>query len=106
MTMYPKPEKKQKPKKEQKDMFLQIWEEREHISELSGEYLGEEPNVWYFAHILGKGAYPQAKHDKENIMLVTQKEHWELDQNTHKAKANSLYKPFFDKQQELKERYS
>lgn len=112
--MYPKPTKKlktkakkvYKPKVGQVDMFLQIWKEREHKSELSGQYLGDEMNAWFFAHILGKGAFPQAKYDPDNIMLVTQDEHWQLDQNTHLVKTDSLYAPFFKKQEILKQKYA
>ena len=104
--MYPKPPKKQKkPKGEQKQMFMEIWEEREHVSELSGIHLGHLPNAWFFAHILSKGSNPHLKLVKENIMLVTQEEHWELDQNTHLAKENKLFQPFFDKAEELKIKY-
>ena len=111
---YPKPQKKiktkakkvYKPKVGQVDMFLLIWKEREHKSELSGAYLGDIPNAWFFAHILGKGAFPQAKYDLDNIMLVTQDEHWQLDQNTHLAKTDSLYAPFFQKQELLKQKYA
>lgn len=88
----------------QKDLFFEIWSEREHVSELSGKYLGEEPNAFFFAHILSKGAYPELKFCKENIMLVTQDEHWQLDQNTHLAKEDELYNLFFDKAEKLKER--
>jgi len=101
--------KKQAKKKvnpgDQKKMFIEIWKERPHVSELSGEYLGDEMNAWFFAHILGKGAYPHLKLVKENIMLVTQAEHWTLDQQTHRAKAYDLYDPFFEKAQQLKEKY-
>jgi hypothetical protein len=111
---YPKPPKRiktkakkvYKPKSDQRDMFLRIWEKRPHRSELSGSYLGDIPNAWFFAHILGKGAYPQAKYDENNIMLVTQEEHWQLDQNTHLAKTDPLYAPFFAVQEMLKQKYA
>lgn len=98
--------KKKSRKQGQKEMFLKIWADRPHISELSGESLGEEINVWFFAHILGKGAYPQIKLNPDNIMLVTHDEHWQLDQNTHLAKQDPLYKLFFDKAQRLKEEFA
>ena len=104
-----KKKKKKKAKKpsdkRQQEMFKKIWSEREHVSELSGAWLGDEMNAWFFAHILSKGSYPHLKLVEENIMLVTQLEHWELDQNTHKAKEKSLYKPYFDKAEELKINY-
>ena len=86
-------------------MFKEIWNEREHISELSGKFLGDEMNAWYFAHILSKGSYPHLKLNKENIMMVTQDEHWQLDQNTHLAKEDNLYKPYFKKAEKLKIKY-
>jgi len=108
-SLGPKRKKKKKAKKKsdtrQQDMFKKIWSEREHVSELSGAWLGDEMNAWFFAHILGKQSYPHLKLNEDNIMLVTQSEHWELDQNTHKAKENPLYKPYFDKAEELKINY-
>lgn len=97
--------KRTKNKKSQIELFQEIWNERDHVSELSGKYLGDEMNSWFFAHILSKGSNPQLKFNKENIMLVTQEEHWQLDQNTHLAKQDPLYKPFFDKAEELKIKY-
>ena len=103
MKPYNKPGKKEKKNRTaQKDLFLKIWNERPHYSELSGKYLGEEPNSWFFAHILSKGAAPNLKYDPRNIMLVTKEEHWELDQNTHKAKENPLYAPYFERAEQLK----
>lgn len=98
--------KKRKKDSKEREMFLEIWEERDHVSELSGKYLGNEPNSWFFAHILSKGSNLQLKLVKENIMLVTQEEHWQLDQNTHLAKQDPLYQPFFDKLEILKQKYS
>lgn len=96
--------KRPKPKdNRQQQMFIEIWEEREHKSELSGKYLGDEMNAWFFAHILSKGSYPHLKFRKDNIILVTQEEHWQLDQNTHLAKQDTLYKAYFDKAEQLKQ---
>ena len=89
----------------QKELFIEIWNEREHVSELSGKHLGNDMNAWFFAHILSKGSNPHLKLNKDNIMLLTQEEHWQLDQNTHLAKQDPLYKPFFDKAEELKIKY-
>ena len=105
----PERKKKKKSKKVnprlQSKMFEEIWRDRPHVSELSGKFLGDEMNAWFFAHILGKGAHPHLKLVKENIMLVTHDEHWTLDQETHKAKESILYDPFFQKSEELKEKY-
>ena len=87
---------------EQRDMLIEIWAEREHISELSGQHLGDDMSVWFFAHILPKGTYPDMKLNKDNIMLLTPEEHYRVDHETHLAKLEPLYKPFFDKFDELK----
>lgn len=58
-------------------IFLSIWEERPHRSEISGTPITGEPLTIYFHHILPKGnkKYARAKEDKENIILLTWEEH-------------------------------
>lgn len=58
-------------------MFLEIWEERPHRSEVSGAPLGNEPLSWMFDHLLEKGSpkYRHLKYEKRNIKLVTFEEH-------------------------------
>jgi hypothetical protein len=60
--------------------YYEIWEEREHKSEVSGKSLGDEFNVCFFSHVLAKGAFPRFRHKKENIVLMTFDEHhtWEF----------------------------
>lgn len=57
------------------NLFKDIWDKRKHQSEISGTYLGKEPLSIYFHHILPKNKYPDAKHDEENIILMTAEEH-------------------------------
>lgn len=67
-------------------MFLRIWEERPHFSEVSGKPLlpmGAEMWHWQFAHILPKGAYPRYKLNPDNIILLTPDEHYAYDHATH-----------------------
>ena len=55
-------------------MFKEIWEERPHVSELSGKPLlpiGHFQWHWQFLHVLPKGSYPHYKLKKENIVLGT-----------------------------------
>lgn len=86
-----------------KDFFLEIWNERPHYSDVSGDYLGETPYAYYFSHVLSKGAYPELKFFKDNVVFMTLSEHqlWEF-------KAQSDLPPSFDKikdlAQKLKER--
>lgn len=77
----PKPKKK---KSGQKELFIEIWNERPHVSEVSGKPL-REFDVRYFSHILTKGAYPSMKLNKRNIILMTPEEHheWEFTDRSH-----------------------
>lgn len=68
-----------------KQFFLEIWKERPHYSELSNKWLGKEPLTIFFHHILKSRKYPQAKYDKECVILVTFEEHQqaEMDENRY-----------------------
>lgn len=88
-----------------KNLFIEIWNEREHVSELSGQPLGEEPNVWFFAHVLTKGPYKSLKFNKSNIMLVTPGEHTMYDHKTDLARKDDLYIPIFDRADLLRQQY-
>lgn len=57
------------------EFFLEIWKERKHYSEISGEFLGNEPKSFYFHHIMLKSKHLEAMYDKENIILLTANEH-------------------------------
>tara|TARA_R110000744_G_scaffold102377_8_gene196945 strand:+ start:92 stop:370 length:279 start_codon:yes stop_codon:yes gene_type:complete len=84
--------------KDQKEMFLFIWETRPHVSEISGKplvYPSQSFHVWQFAHVLGKGAYPRYKLNPDNIMLMTKDEH----------EKQESFKAFRDRRDELKTRY-
>ena len=58
-----------------KDFFLEIWRERPHYSEISGQFLGNEPKTLYFHHVLEKQKVKEAMYDKDNIILLTADEH-------------------------------
>ena len=66
------------------ELFLQIWTNRPHKSEVSGEYLGSEPLTIFFHHILPKEKYPEAWLDEENIILLTFDEHTNVESNIYK----------------------
>jgi hypothetical protein len=87
---------------EEIQMFLEIWEERPHKSQVSGAPLGNEFNICFFSHILGKKAYPGFRLYKKNILLKTFKEHSSWDQG-------DVSDPMWDKvkilKQDLKEEY-
>jgi hypothetical protein len=84
--------------KNQSEMFKWIWENRPHVSQISGKLLLPENHPmwhWQFAHVLPKGAYPSYKLNSENIMLMLPSEH----------EKQESFEKFKEKKQELKEQY-
>lgn len=63
----------------EKDLFLEIWNERPHVSEINGDPLGETPHVYFFMHVVGKKAYPNFRLKKKNIKLATFDQHYYYD---------------------------
>ena len=54
-------------------VFREIWSERPHVSQISGTPILFD--VRCFHHVLTKGAYPEHRLNKENIILLTKREH-------------------------------
>lgn len=72
-----------KEKREWKKLRERIWEERVHISEVSGKPLLHKTHpqwAWQFAHVLAKGTYPAFALNPENIMLMLPEEHEKQEQ--------------------------
>ena len=67
-----------------RNLFLEIWKERKHYSEVSGDYLGKEPLSTFFHHILPKSKYPELEYDKSNIILLTLDEHTDVEADMYK----------------------
>lgn len=92
--------------KNQKELFDWIWENRPHVSELSGEPLLPKWNqMWYFQflHILPKGTYPAYKLNPNNILLGLPEEHINQESNPiFRTKYDELkqkyYKEFYGKE--------
>lgn len=79
-------------------MFNAIWNERPHVSELSGKPLlprGHSQWHWQFLHVLSKGVYTKWKLESDNIMLALPDEHGKQEQ----------YPAFIERQDELRRRY-
>jgi|TARA_R110000744_G_scaffold306335_2_gene414641 5-methylcytosine-specific restriction endonuclease McrA len=68
-----------KKKNSQKQMFFEIWNEREHVCTNCKRHLGNEPLAQYFSHIKPKGLYPELKFDKDNIQLLCFECHYAFD---------------------------
>lgn len=69
-------EEKKLETQKQWEFFLEIWNERIHCSDVSGEYLGEEPFSYFFDHALEKSKFPELRWEKRNIILCTMDEHY------------------------------
>jgi len=67
-----------------RNFFLEIWKERKHYSEVSGNYLGSEALSIFFHHILPKNKYPELEYDKSNIILLTLDEHTDVESCMYK----------------------
>lgn len=66
----------------EKELFIEIWAEREHVCTNCKEHLGDEPLAHYFAHILAKGKHPDLRLVKTNIMLLCFDCHYAYDHQT------------------------
>lgn len=69
--------------KNQKELFMYIWNSREHKSELTEKPLypiGHYLWVNQFLHILAKGHYPSYKLREDNIILALPDEHINQEQ--------------------------
>lgn len=84
--------------KTQSEMFAWIWENRPHISELTGKPLlpkGHFQWHWQMLHVLPKGSYPSYKLNPDNILLALPEEHQYQEE----------FKEFIEKRDALKRQY-
>lgn len=84
--------------KSKKELYRYVWENRPHVSEVSGKPLFPPNHFkfhWQFAHILNHGRYPKYKFNPENIMLMLPDEHEKQDE----------FEVFKEKQLELTREY-
>lgn len=56
------------------ELFKEIWNERPHKSQLSGTPINRF-DTHSFHHVLTKGAYPEHRLNKNNIVILTRQEH-------------------------------
>lgn len=66
----------------EREIFLEIWNERPHVCENCLEYLGSEAKAHFFAHLLSKKQHPELRLDKDNIVLLCFDCHYQLDHGT------------------------
>ena len=87
------------------ELFKELWNKRKRVSFVSGEPLGDEMNVFFFSHILTKGAYPSLRLYKKNIQFMTRKEHVMWDFNKDKIKNDPKWKHVFKLADEIRKEY-
>lgn len=68
-------------------VFKEIWEENNGCSQLTGQHLGV-PSPINFAHIKPKGKFEELMYEKDNILLVTEYEHFLLDAGNSDLREN------------------
>jgi len=101
----------------EREVFMEIWNSRPHVSFLSGEDLNQfegTPFFWsLFAHVLSKAKnkYYKYKLEPKNIILITPEEHMIFDhgsedQRIKYAKRNKFdWKPVYDLKKQLRDEY-
>lgn len=92
-------EEKKEMTKRMQSVFMDIWLERPHKSEVSGRWLGREALTVFFHHILPKEKYPEATLDVENIILLTFDEHHKVEQDP------TFFEEVNKRRAKLKEKY-
>lgn len=90
----------------EKIVFEQIWNERPHVSQISGEPIREAKAI-NFMHVLAKGQnkYPKFKLLKQNILLVTDQEHHYWDNQRDMVENDARWLWVYQLENDLKEKY-
>lgn len=89
----------------ERKFFELLWEERKHRCGVCDKRL-HWFNVTYFAHIIGKGAEPKLRLEKDNIEILCYDCHQTFDHATHKAKEDERFDFLFKKKELLKQKYN
>jgi hypothetical protein len=71
-------------KLEMRNLFLKMWNEKPHISEISGINLGSVASSAFFHHILPKSKYSKGMLDEENIIILSMDEHNNVENDMYK----------------------
>jgi hypothetical protein len=85
--------------KPMQEFFMKIWKKKLHYSEISMDYLGDDPLSIFFHHILPKNKYPEAAFDEENIILLTLNEHDQVESDVYR------FEEINKRREQLKKKY-
>ena len=80
-------------------LFMEIWGDREHYSEVSNTWLGNECKTLYMHHIWPKSKYPALKYVKWNIIQLTADEHQMVENDMYR------YPEVNKRREELRKKY-
>lgn len=88
-------------------IFLEAWANRDHYSQIGGEYLGNIFKHIFCSHVLSKGAYSEARLHPENIFLVTEKEHLSIHNiaRSDLIKQDKKWIKYFEYYDKIKHKY-
>lgn len=54
----------------QKEFFMEIWERKSHYCQSCSKWLGKEPNLLFFHHVLPKHLFKEFKYNEKNIVIL------------------------------------
>ncbi len=94
--------------KNQRELFLWIWENRPHVSEIDGSPLFYPGHLLFFnqfSHILPKSIYPSAKLYEENVILITAEQHDLWGNRPDKVRNLASWQFVFEEYEVLKIKY-
>jgi hypothetical protein len=86
-------------------IFVEIWNEREHVSEINGEEIPHF-DIRCFSHILPKSLYPSFRLDKRNIVLKTPDQHLRWGEHKWTLKGLKEWEWVFMLERKLKREYN
>lgn len=67
-----------------REFFWEVWMERIHRCEVTGEKIYGDCKSIYMHHILPKSKYPEAKFDKENIIILLPDIHGNVENDMYR----------------------
>ncbi len=90
----------------ERKIFEEILQARGPYSQVSGQYLGEGFNPWWFSHVVPKSIAPKLRLDPRNIILKTPEEHTLWENHKHKIRHIPEWKWVFELEEQLKQEYN
>ena len=80
------------------EFYLKIWEERKHISDLTGKIIPGECSPAYMHHLLPKHKYKNLRYEPDNILLCEIEYHSQIEIN-ETLLPDQIFVKFYEKLQ-------